>query len=87
VLEKHHLSDEERVRIGLQVDAMITVMAERYGVKPSQIIDAVHWVEHHREFVSSLKKGGLLSMFGIMISAGLLALWEGVKAFIKVKGQ
>lgn len=85
--EHHHLSEEERVRIGMQADAIIRVLADRYGLEPGQVIEAVRWVEHHKEFVTSLKKGGLLSLFGVLITATMLAMWEGAKVLFRIKAS
>lgn len=69
----------------MQADAVIRVLAERYGLEPRQVIEAVRWVENHKEFVSSLKKGGILSLIGLLITATTLAIWEGLKALIRIK--
>lgn len=83
--EAHHhpISDEDRAKVALQVDAFIEILARRYGLQPNEVVDAVRWVQHHKEFVSSMKKGGLLSLFGVMVSAMLMTFWEGFKAWAR----
>lgn len=79
---EHQLSDEERARLGLQVDLFVDLLARRYGLQPAEVIDAVRWVQTHREFVSRIKNGGFLALFGVLISAAMLAVWEGVKQLV-----
>jgi hypothetical protein len=81
-VDTQHLTDEERAKIGLQVDLMIRVISERYEVTPADVIAAVKWVEDHKEFVTRLKNGGWLALIGFLISALMLAVWEGAKHFL-----
>lgn len=80
-----HLTDEERARLGMQVDLFVDLLARRYGLQPTEVIDAVRWVQTHKEFVSRMKNGGFFGLIGVLISAALLALWEGVKAMVVSK--
>lgn len=79
---EHHLSDEERARIGLQVDYFVEAMSRRYGLQPNEVIDAVRWVQQHRDFVSKLRHGGLLGILSTILLGVLLSIWEGIKAMI-----
>lgn len=67
----------------MQVDLFVDLLAKRYGLQPNEVVDAVKWVQHHKEFVASMKKGGFLSLFGVLISAMLLTVWEGAKAWVR----
>lgn len=77
------ISNEEVARIGLLADAVVEALAKRYGVTPNDVVSAVRWVHEHREFVSKMKHSGFLALIGIMISASLLSLWEGIKAYLR----
>jgi hypothetical protein len=77
------LTPEEKARIGMQADMLIRVLADRYGLEPTEVAEAVRWVQTHREFVAKLKHSSMLSLVGIVIGGALLAMWEGAKAFLR----
>ena len=77
-----HLTEEERARLGMQVDLFVDLLARRYGLEPSEVIDAVRWVQTHREFVSRIKNGGFIGLIGTLVTASFLAMWEGIKHFL-----
>jgi hypothetical protein len=81
----HQLGDDEKVRIGLMADHVVDIIARRYSLEPSEVVDAVKWVQQHKEFVSRMKHGGWLSLLSVIIGALLLSMWEGVKALVKGK--
>lgn len=82
---EHHLSEEERAKVGMMADMVIDLVAKRYGLTVSEAVDAIHWVRNHKEFVSKLKHGGWMTLFGVLISAALLSAWEGFKAIVRMK--
>lgn len=79
----HEISDEDLARLGLLADKVIDLVARRYGVEPNDVVEAVKWVHDHKEFVSKMKHSGFLTLVGIMISASVLAFWEGLKAYLR----
>lgn len=84
-MSQHLLTEEEKARIGLLADAVVEVVAKRYSIEVADVQEAIRWYQHHKDFVTSIKKGGLLSLFGVLVTASLLALWEGIKAFARIK--
>jgi hypothetical protein len=74
------LSEEERARVGLIADRIVTVLADRYSIKPQEVQEAMTWYRNHREFVSRMKSGGFLTLVSVLISAIMLSVWEGAKA-------
>lgn len=77
------ISDEEIARLGILADRVVDLIAKRYGVEPSDVVEAVKWVHDHKEFVSKMKHSGFLTLIGLMISASVLAFWEGLKAYLR----
>lgn len=80
-----NLPPDERARIGMLADDVINVIALRYGIKVDEVQDAMHWYREHREFVRKMKHSGFLTIVGLMISASVLAFWEGLKAYVRGK--
>ena len=81
-MSDHNLSDEERAKLGLLADRLMHVVAERHGVSVQEVIEATRWVHTHKEFVTKMKSGGLIGLITFLITASLLALWEGIKASV-----
>ena len=69
----------------MQVDLFIDLLARRYGLEPTEVVDAVRWVQQHRDFVGRLKHGGWIALAGTILSAILLSVWEGIKALARAK--
>ena len=81
-MDSHNLSDEERARVGLIADRIVTVLADRYSIKPTEVQEAMACYRSHREFVSRMKAGGFLTLISVLLSAILLSVWEGAKALV-----
>lgn len=64
-------------------DAVVDALARRYGVQPGDVVEAVRWVREHRDFVAKMKHSGFLTLSGIIISASLMAAWEGIKNYVR----
>ena len=79
-----YLPDEDRAKVALQVDMFIDILAKRYGLEPRDVVDAVRWVQDHKQFVSKMKHGGMMTLLGITVTSVVLAAWEGAKAYVKV---
>jgi len=80
-MESHHLSDDDKYRVTLQVDHFIEILSARYGIEPNEVIDAVKWVRDRKKFSESMERGAILSLIGAVVSAVLFALWQGVLHF------
>jgi len=79
------LSVEDRQRVHAQVDHFIDIISHRYGIKPADVVDTIIWVRERRSFASKVTMGGALSIMGIIASAMVLSMWEGIKHFLTVK--
>ena len=76
------LSPEEKARIGAQFEQVMELFARRHGVTEHEIVEAVQWVHKHKEWLEAMKRAGFFSLIGFLISAALLAFWEGIKAAV-----
>jgi hypothetical protein len=74
-----HLSDRDRAEIAAHIDHMVDVLADRYGVEPHEVVDTVKWVREKKEHDAKMKNAALLAIIGVMVSAVMMALWEGFK--------
>lgn len=77
--EQKHLTDRDRREIAAQIDHMVEILADRYGVEPHEVVDTVKWVREKRDHDTKMKNAALLAVIGIMASAVMMALWEGFK--------
>lgn len=69
-------------RVIRQVDHFIEILEKRYGLQPSEIVEAVKWVQARKSFTAKLQISSALSVVGILLGAALVALWEGLKHLI-----
>lgn len=74
--------EKEKLKAALEVDIFLEILTKRYGLEIKDVVDTVRWVQEHRDFIASLRRAGAISFLGIIVSAMLLALWEGIKALI-----
>ena len=74
----HPIDDAERARIAAYADAVIEVLSARYGLEPKDVVDAVAWVREHRAFSARLKVSSVISLIGLLASALLMAIWQGL---------
>jgi len=78
----HNLSDEEKYKVTLQVDHFIEILSARYGIDPTEVIEAVRWVRERKRFTDTIKNVTTFSIIGVLISALFLALWQGLNHLI-----
>lgn len=76
------ISDEERARLMIQADRLIEILATRYGVDPHEVVDAVRWVQEHKDWASKMRSAGSMGLITILLSALGISLWEGIKSLI-----
>jgi hypothetical protein len=81
-MDHHALSDEEKYKVTLQVDHFIEILSQRYGIEPTEVIDAVKWVRERKKFSEAVQNATTISFLGVLISAFLFALWQGVVHFL-----
>ena len=77
--EQKHLTERDRAEIASQIDHMIEVLSDRYGVEPHEVVSTVNWVREKKEHDARMKNAAVLAVIGIMVSALMMAIWEGVK--------
>ena len=78
---EHHLSEEERLKAQLQVDAFIHLLETRYSLSASEAVELLRWAKAQRERNTKLVQGGALSLIGLVITAIAISLAEGIKQF------
>ena len=81
--EGHELSDHDRAVIAMHYDRMMELLAKRHGITEQQLIESIHWVQRHKEWLESMKKAGWISLIGFLLSAAILAFWEGFKQAVR----
>ena len=73
------LSEEEKVRVAYQVDYFMEMIAKKYSIEHEEVIEALRWVRERKNFSDKVKSTGLTSLLGILVTAIMFALWEGLK--------
>ncbi len=82
------MDERERVRWSTaeqQVDAFISVLATRYGIKEDdlpEMLDGVKWALKHRKMLESIQDKAWLTLMGLGLTGLAVATWEGVKALV-----
>jgi hypothetical protein len=74
---------EHRLLAELQVEAFITLLQKRYGLKPEaipEILDDMRWLREHRNGINRVSWSVALGILAIALSGVMHALWEGIKA-------
>ena len=74
-----HLTERDRAEIVAQIDHMVEVLADRYGVEPHEVVDTVKWVREKKEHDAKMRNAAVMAIIGVIVSAVFLALWEGLK--------
>lgn len=64
-------------------EAVLKILVERYGMPPHRVVDAVKWVEERMAINAESRKASTTAVIGIVIAALLMALWTGVKDWIR----
>lgn len=77
------LSEEQKQLVEHQVEYFTSLMAKRYQVEPDEILEAVRYVRERKAFADKIKSTGLVSFIGLILSALTLAVWEGMKSFVR----
>ncbi len=78
---EHHLSEEERIRVAIQVDHFIAVLETRYGISVNEATELLRWAKAQRERNQKLVQGGALSLIGLVITAIAISLVEGIRSW------
>ena len=76
------LSEEEKAKAAAQVDYFLTLLAKRYEVSPNEMAALVQEMRERKAFLDRVKATGLASLIGLVVTAIVLAVWEGLKSLI-----
>ena len=79
----HQLSEQEKAVAAAQVDYFCSLVATRYEVDVSEIIELLQWMKRRKELQAKVKATAVMSIVGLVLSGIAMALWEGVKAMIR----
>jgi hypothetical protein len=82
-MDDYELSEKEKAHVVLQVDHFIEILSRRYGIEPNEVVDAVRWVGSHKNIEGKIQMGATLSIIAVLVSAILLAMWEGITHMIR----
>ena len=84
-MQQHQISEDDRARVGMMTEMVIETISRRYGLTPQEAVDAIRWVHDHKEFVSKMKHSSVFTVVGVLVSAMLIAIWEGIKTLGSMK--
>ena len=66
-----------------QVDYFLHLIEQRYGTGAQEVASALAYIREKKEFHKRVTTTGLVSFIGLIVSAILLTVWEGVKAILR----
>jgi len=81
----HHLSDEERIKVQMQVDHFLTVIETRYGISVNEATELLRWARAQRERNAKLAQAGAISLIGLIVTALAMSVVEGVKHWLRLE--
>ena len=73
---------EARIAAEVQVEAFLSILETRYGLKSGDvpaILDDLRWVREHRNGINRVSWSVALGILAIALSGVMHALWEGIK--------
>jgi hypothetical protein len=77
---------EARIAAEVQVEAFLSILETRYGLKSDDvpaILDDLRWVREHRNGINRVSWSVALGILAIALSGVMHALWEGIKGSVK----
>lgn len=77
---------EARVRAEIQVEAFLSILETRFGLKSDdvpQILDDLRWVREHRNGINRVSWSVALGVLAIAVAGVMHAFWEGIKQVVK----
>jgi hypothetical protein len=66
----------------IQADRLVEILAARYGVDAHDVVDAVRWVQEHKEWAGKMRAAGSIGLITLLVSALMVSLWEGFKSLV-----
>jgi hypothetical protein len=82
---EHHLSDEERAKVQMQVDHFLTVIETRYGISVNEATELLRWARAQRDRNTKLAQAGAISLIGLIVTALAMSVVEGVKHWLRLE--
>jgi len=76
---------EARINAEIQVEAFLSILESRHGLKSTdipQILDDMRWLREHRNGINRVSWSVALGVLAIALSGVMHAIWEGVKASV-----
>jgi hypothetical protein len=73
---------EARINAEIQVEAFLSILETRHGLKSTdipQILDDMRWLREHRNGISRISWSVALGILAVALSGVMHALWEGIK--------
>lgn len=80
------MAREQLLEAEAQVEAFISILSKRYGVKEDEIpqfVDAMRWAAQHRSNINSISWHALLGVVGALAVALAVMVWEGIKSTLR----
>lgn len=74
-----------RVQAEMQVEAFISLIERRYGIKPENIphmVADLEWIHNHRGHISKISWAIALGILSLAASGIALAFWTGLKHLV-----
>lgn len=76
------ISEEDRIKAQLQVEAFVDVFCIRYGIKEEEIPDLLgnlRWLGKHKSSIEGLSIKAAMTVVGLVVTGMAVAFWEGIK--------
>lgn len=76
------LPPEEQMPAMAQVEAFISLLSRRYGLREEDVPDMIDGLRRFRDqkrIYDRVKAGGLISLIGLSATAAASAIWQGIK--------
>jgi len=68
-------------------DRVVQTLEDRHGIKVHEAVDLMRWAKAQRQRNANMLQGGSLAILGAIITGIAIALWEGFRLLMKVKGS
>jgi hypothetical protein len=80
---EHHLSEDEKYRVQIQVDHFLQIIETRYGISAQEASELLRWARSQRERNARLGQAGAFSLIGLVITALGISIAEGVREWFR----
>jgi hypothetical protein len=73
------LTDDEKLRVALQVDHFIEVVEKRTGISFAEVVGLVIWARERKQLHSRISLYAYISIVGLAVSGIAYGILEGLK--------